>query len=318
MKEDITKLKMELEHLERTYKAGIIKEKEFSDNKINIEKKLQKMQQKMKNEEDSKKIIADILEEPSKKEKNKIITKQIKKKQEFILPEKTPEKKEQLKTKKEEQQQASSQSESQPEDLLKTDNWSIAVYLLTIVLIVIILLFSYKYTQSQQVNTKVVTMYEYADYQCPYSKDVQKTLQQLKEYYKDHLIIVHKHFPLEQLYPGTTFTSESAECANNQKAFVSYEKLLYNDLDYLHNISSSKGAFNAELQYLASQLNLNMDQFKACQNNHEKLLNVQKDIEEGKDKGVISTPTFFIGDKKLVGAQSFDVFKYYIEQERKK
>jgi protein-disulfide isomerase len=41
---------------------------------------------------------------------------------------------------------------------------------------------------------------------------------------------------------------------------------------------------------------------------------VQKDIATGQEMGVTGTPTFFIGDYKLTGAQPFENFKKAIDE----
>ncbi|MBI5393147.1 thioredoxin domain-containing protein [Candidatus Woesearchaeota archaeon] len=308
MKEQINRLKLELEHLDRAYKAGIMKEKEFSDNKAAIEKKIKKLEQKMHNDEQSRKIISDILDE---KPKEKKILKPIKKNVQFASESVVINEDSKMQENKE--RTVKHRTVKQQEDL-NLDGWSIAVYILTILFIMILLFFSYKYTQNAQITGKQVTIYEYSDYACEYCKQVQPTLKQLKEYYKDNIRIIHKNFPLEELNPGATFASEVAECANKQGRFQYYEKELYERQNFLKNVSYDPG----ELQDIASDLSLNMDLFKACQKSHETNINILQDIEEGKSKGVISTPTFFIGNTKLVGAQSFEVFKYYIEIERKR
>jgi protein-disulfide isomerase len=306
MKEQINRLKMELEHLERVYRAGIMKEKEFSDNRSAIEKKIKKLEYNMRKEEQSRKIISEILDEKPKQKKS---IKPIKKKVELM---KLKEDAGEYENKKESDLVFHHATDKQED--LKLDGWSIAVYLLTILFIIILLFFSYKYTQNTQIASKLVTIYEYADYACEHCKQVQPTLKQLKEYYKDNLRIVHKNFPFEELSYGAILAAEAAECADKQGKFQYYEKELYERQRFLKNVSYDSG----ELQDIASDLNLDMDLFKACQKGHETNINVVQDIEEGKAKGVISTPTFFVGNTKLVGAQSFDVFKYYIEQERKK
>ena len=312
MKEQINRLKMEIEHLDRAYKAGIMKEKEFSDNKITIEKKIKKLEQKMHTEEQSRKIISEILDE---KPREKKVLKPIKKKVEQAIAKRDSEEKESEKYQDNNTGNVviKNQIIKKQEDL-ELDGWSIAIYILTILFIMILLFFSYKYTQNAQITGKQVIIYEYSDYACEYCKQVQSTLKQLKEYYKDNIKVIHKNFPLEDLYHGTTLASEAAECADKLGRFQYYEKELYKRQQFLINVSYDMG----ELQDIASDLNLDMNAFKACQKSHETNINVLQDKEEGKAKGVISTPTFFIGNTKLVGAQPFDVFKYYIEQERKR
>jgi protein-disulfide isomerase len=47
----------------------------------------------------------------------------------------------------------------------------------------------------------------------------------------------------------------------------------------------------------------------------EWLEKLEKDFEAGQEAGVQGTPSFFISDQSIVGAQPFEVFQEAIEQE---
>ena len=69
---------------------------------------------------------------------------------------------------------------------------------------------------------------------------------------------------------------------------------------------------------LATQLGLNADTFNACVDSGKYNQRVNDEMTEAQQKGVSGTPTFFISDKAIVGAQSYETFKAAIEEQVKK
>jgi protein-disulfide isomerase len=154
-----------------------------------------------------------------------------------------------------------------------------------------------------------VSIVEFEDFQCPFCKKTQDTLDRLVVRYKDKVRIVHRDFPLQPLHAAAWKAHEAGRCAEEQGKFWEYRDLLY------------KNAPAASLEQLISyawQLNLNVPDFKKCVENGKFKSVVQKDEDEGGRLGVQGTPAFFINGRLLSGAQPESEFARIIDEELNK
>lgn len=154
--------------------------------------------------------------------------------------------------------------------------------------------------------TAPVTIVKFEDFECPYCKDSQKTLEALLHRYPDKVRLVHKDYPIEEIHPGITKAHEAARCANEQGKFWAYHDKLYANL--------SKKATD-ELKKRAAELGLKMVAFEKCLASKKYEAAVQKDIAEGKKAGVSGTPAFFINGRLVAGAQPLERFVQVIDDE---
>lgn len=153
-----------------------------------------------------------------------------------------------------------------------------------------------------------VTIVEFSDYQCPYCQRYHlETFSQIMDVYGDQIRYVFKDLPLTSIHPNALPAAVAAHCADAQGAFWEYHTML----------------FSGELQlgretYLAyaNRLGLDIDQFEACLDSGRFERIVMEDTDILTSLGApISTPTFFINDKYLAGAQPFSEFARLIEAE---
>ncbi|MHB8215775.1 MAG: DsbA family protein [Candidatus Sulfotelmatobacter sp.] len=154
-----------------------------------------------------------------------------------------------------------------------------------------------------------VTIVEFEDFQCPYCKKAQEILEQVRVRYKDKIRIVHRDFPLQPLHPASFKAHEGARCAEEQGKFWEYRDLLY---------KNSPAAGPEQLSLYASQVNMNLPEFKNCLDSGKFRSVVQKDEAEGDRLGVEGTPAFFINGRRLSGAQAETEFARIIDEELSK
>jgi protein-disulfide isomerase len=155
----------------------------------------------------------------------------------------------------------------------------------------------------------LVTIVEFEDFQCPFCRSSQRTLDQVLLRYKDKVRLVHRDFPLPSLHPASWKAHEAGRCAEERGKFWEYRDLLY----------KNPPATRAEqLISYASQLGLDADDFKKCLDSGKFKAVVQKDEDEANRLGIQATPTFFINGQLLSGAQSESEFARIIDQELNK
>lgn len=81
----------------------------------------------------------------------------------------------------------------------------------------------------------------------------------------------------------------------------------------------NQGAFTQDnLIKLADQLGLKGQDFKSCLESGKYADVVNSQTKFSQSIGVQSTPSFLINGRPVVGAQGYDVFVQYIEEELKK
>jgi protein-disulfide isomerase len=147
---------------------------------------------------------------------------------------------------------------------------------------------------------------EYSDYQCPFCGRVEPTVEQIRQNYGDKVQIVYKNYPLESIHPYALNAAIAAECARNQgedKFWQYHDKLFQNQqaLDV------------PQLKQYAADLGLNTGKFNTCLDNKETEPRVRADMQEAQAKGVSGTPSFWIKDELVVGAQPYAVFQQKID-----
>lgn len=156
---------------------------------------------------------------------------------------------------------------------------------------------------------------EFADYQCPYCKKYfDETFAQIRDKYVNtgKIIYAFRDYPLES-HPQALHAAYAADCAYLQNKFWEMHDLLYSRQDQWSYNNDHRTVF----MNFAKELNLNMDAFTACYDQEQPMAKIQKDIVDGQLYKVSGTPTFFINNKKLMGAQPFKVFTAVIDQELK-
>jgi len=153
----------------------------------------------------------------------------------------------------------------------------------------------------------VVTVTEYADFQCPACGSFYPLVKQVKEQFKDNVRFEFKHFPLVQIHPNATSAHRAAQAAAIQNKFWEMHDLIYQNQKGWENSSNAAGIFE---QY-AAEIDLDVTKYKADVASSEVIAAINSDIAAGKQLNVNATPTFFVDGKliedtnSIVSAESF-------------
>lgn len=150
-----------------------------------------------------------------------------------------------------------------------------------------------------------VTIVEFSDYQCPFCKRGEDSVQKVFETYGDKVRIVFRDYPLP-FHPQARPAAEAANCANDQGKFWEYNKKLF---------ANQSALAETDLKTYAKDLGLDTAKFDECFAKKTHSAAIDKDIADGATVGVNGTPAFFINGRSLSGAQPFDKFKEVIDDE---
>lgn len=137
-----------------------------------------------------------------------------------------------------------------------------------------------------------VTLVEYGDFECPYSREAVKTIQALQREFGSELRFVFRHFPLAHKHPHAVQAAEAAEAAAAQGKFWAMYATLF-----AHQWELEYG----DLMDYAGQLGLDKARFGEALDKHRHLDRVRADVSTGRQRGVTGTPTFFVNGHRQDG-----------------
>ena len=157
-----------------------------------------------------------------------------------------------------------------------------------------------------------VTIIEFSDYQCPFcARHFQETWPQLKAEFVDtgRVWYVFKDFSITSIHPQAPQAHEAARCAGEQGAYwAMHDRLFARQAEW-----AGRSDHVATFKGYAAELELETAAFDVCLDSGRWVGAVNADLAEGAGLGVRGTPTFFINDYPLVGAQPYETFQYAID-----
>lgn len=154
----------------------------------------------------------------------------------------------------------------------------------------------------------LVTIVEYSDFQCPFCKRVQPTLDTLRRHYGGDVRLVWKNFPLRfhhRARPAANFALE-ARAQGGNSAFWRVHDALFAAQPSLDDASLARIARGAGLA--PSPL------LDAVRDSSHRTA-IDGDVREGQGFGVTGTPSFFVNGRELTGAQPLSKFESAVDAE---
>jgi len=133
-----------------------------------------------------------------------------------------------------------------------------------------------------------VTLVEYGDYECPYSRMAFRAIQRLEEQLAGQLRFVFRHFPLTGIHPHALAAAHLAEAAALQGRFWPMHELLFHH---------QKALEDPDLQGYADQLGLDRRRLGADLDGRTVRQRVQVDADSALASGARGTPTLFINGR---------------------
>lgn len=145
-------------------------------------------------------------------------------------------------------------------------------------------------------KAKVIVV-EYSDFQCPSCARAQGTVRDLARQYEGKVRFAYKYFPLTKIHKNAMSAAHAGECAAEQNKFFPFIDRLFYQQSLWAPLPDPTTMYAA----IAEQSTLDMARYTTCMQDISKLDAVRADYKEGEERQVKATPTFFIGDERLVG-----------------
>lgn len=151
----------------------------------------------------------------------------------------------------------------------------------------------------------LVTIVEFAEYQCPYCGRVKPTIDRLLVEYRGKVRVVFKDFPLEG-HPRAMPAAIAAHCAGEQGKYWQMNGAMLHAQGELEDLDLVRHAERAGVE---------MDAWQGCLNSGQAELGIRADAALGRSLGVSATPTFFVNGVLVSGAQPYERFAALVERE---
>lgn len=155
-----------------------------------------------------------------------------------------------------------------------------------------------------------VSMVIFGDFQCHFCRKLELEIKPLivEKYVKTGKVkIIARDFPF--LGKNSALAAEAGNCALEQGNYWEFSDYLHRAQDTEEIISVNSDA----LKETARKLKLDGNNFDKCLNSEKYLNEVKKDFEDGKLLGIEGTPTTFINNERIDGAEPYSEFEKVID-----
>jgi protein-disulfide isomerase len=157
-----------------------------------------------------------------------------------------------------------------------------------------------------------IWLVEVSDFQCPYCKQWhdQSFAAIDREYVQTGKVrLAYLNFPLSTMHKNARAAAEAAMCASVQGKFWPLHESLFGTQPQWAGVENPVPTFDS----LAVAAGANQGAWRQCMTSHATAALIDADHDRSTVAGVQSTPTFFIGDRKLEGAYPVDSFRVAID-----
>ncbi len=150
-----------------------------------------------------------------------------------------------------------------------------------------------------------VTIVEFADFECPFSKEAFTTVRQILAEFPNDVRLIYRDSPLDSIHTRARAAAKAANCAFAQGKFLPMHDKLY------QNASALK---DNDLRFYAQQIGLDPLRFEQCLASADTNAEIDRDVADAQNAGVRGTPTFFINGARVEGAIPYPVLSDIVKK----
>ncbi|MFA5134366.1 MAG: thioredoxin domain-containing protein [Patescibacteria group bacterium] len=152
-----------------------------------------------------------------------------------------------------------------------------------------------------------VVVTEFSDFSCPACAATAPVVKEVAEAYGDQIRVEFNGFNLQHTWSEKSH--EAGECALDQGKFWEFHDIIFSRQSEWVSADNALDTFAA----YAEEAGLDRAAFVTCLDSGEMADEVGRDTSVARANGIDATPTFSIGDEKVVGGQTFEEFKRIID-----
>jgi protein-disulfide isomerase len=157
---------------------------------------------------------------------------------------------------------------------------------------------------SQGPATAAVTLVQYGDYECPYTRQSTTVVRAIQQQLGNQLRFVFRNFPLTAIHPHALHAAFAAEAAAMQGKFWEMHDYIFH---HQHTLEDS------DLEQFAEAVGLDRQQFQRDMAERPYIGRIEEDLQSGIRSGVRGTPTFFINGVLYRGSWEKDALLAALE-----
>lgn len=151
-----------------------------------------------------------------------------------------------------------------------------------------------------------VTVVEFADLSCPACARANVLVHQLSNKYGKRVRFVFRQYPLLRKHKASRELAIACECAADQSKFNEAIDFVF------RRLGEPPGAIR---KAMIAHLRLDSTAFERCTVEPQALSRISADLQDAAALGVTSTPTFFIGNKRIEGLPTYSEFSQLLDIE---
>lgn len=152
-----------------------------------------------------------------------------------------------------------------------------------------------------------VVIEEFSDFQCPACRNAVVIVKEAVNQYPNQVKFVYRDFPLPD-HAYARLTATAGLCAAQQNKFWEFHDIVFEKQPEWS--VQDRALADQFLSATASELGLNVSDFDVCRRSRQAQSEVDRDFKEGVERGVNSTPSFFINGVKVEPTQAGSVFQW--------
>ncbi len=146
-----------------------------------------------------------------------------------------------------------------------------------------------------------INVVEFADFECPFCRDLYPRLKALLAPYGDRVNFVRLNMPLDA-HPHARDAALAALCVEPEKSEALAEFLF-----------TTEDLSRASIGRAAAALGVERAAFDACRASAATQQRLRREMDSMSETGLRALPTTYVGAKRIVGAQSNDIFRAALE-----
>jgi protein-disulfide isomerase len=157
----------------------------------------------------------------------------------------------------------------------------------------------------------LVTIVVASDFQCPFCKRVEPSVQALQDAFPGKVRVAWKHFPLPghpKAIPAAVVAEEARAQGGDAKFWAVHDRLF----------ASAPALDRPDLERVARDAGVDVAAVGTALDQGKHMDRIRRDQAQCQALGVNSTPTLFINGRKVVGALPVEQLKPVVEEELKK
>jgi protein-disulfide isomerase len=151
-----------------------------------------------------------------------------------------------------------------------------------------------------------ITIVEFADFECPYCRQMAPFLKRLLDDYPRDVRLVYRQLPLTDLHPHALHAAKASLCAQEQGRFWEMHDALYADPAELST---------EEVGNVVQRLQLKPAAFATCVDSASVTATLRTDAQAAREGGITGTPGIFVNGRYVGGAIAYEQLAAVVDDE---